>query len=52
MKKYITPEITYARFSYETVVTASGKTAEEKLRETMTGSGYNVKAENIKTVIW
>ena len=52
MKKYTAPEITYTRFSYESVVTASGKTAESKLREKMTGDGYGIKAENIKTVNW
>ena len=52
MKKYITPEMAYTSFSKESILTSSGKSAEEKLRETMTGSGYNVKPENIKTVNW
>ena len=52
MKKYITPEMAYTSFSKESISTASGKTAENKLREEMTGSKYNVKPENIKTVNW
>ena len=52
MKKYITPEITYTRFSNESIATASGKSAEEKLREEMTGSKYSLQAENIQTVNW
>lgn len=52
MKKYITPEMKCACFSKESILTASGKTAENKLREEMTGNKYNVKPENIKTVNW
>ena len=52
MKKYSAPEITCTGFSKESIITASGKTAESKLREKMTGDEFGIKAENIKTVNW
>ena len=52
MKKYITPEMTYKSFSAESIHTASAETAESKLRMKLTGDGYGIKAENIKTVNW
>ena len=52
MKKYIEPRMECTLFNEEDVVTASGMTAEEKLWEKMTGSGYGLSEGNIFIENW
>ncbi|MBQ3425617.1 MAG: hypothetical protein IJH37_00540 [Clostridia bacterium] len=52
MNKYIEPKMKYISFSSEEVVTASTRTAEDKLREQLTGEDYGLGKNDIMTVLW
>lgn len=52
MKQYTKPELSCIRFSCEEVITASSRTAEDKLTEQMMGEGFGLNKNDIVTVVW